>query len=193
MSPSFSLFLFIYIVLNVTLTSRCQAATAPHFRIAENQGFLTNPFYHSNDDLEDLFARLAKTYPQNAQVHTIGQSVQGRPLLVLKICQHTRYTNLLTPSVKLVANMHGDEAVGRQLLIYLAQYLLLNYHTNQEVTELINTTDIYLLPSLNPDGFQISERERVEELQVTSIEISLRKRNPEVIKISFNRNALTYV
>uniref|UniRef100_A0A1B0AK14 Peptidase M14 domain-containing protein n=1 Tax=Glossina pallidipes TaxID=7398 RepID=A0A1B0AK14_GLOPL len=164
MRPSFSALLFIYIVLNVTLTSRCQAATVPHFHDKEDESFVANPFYHSNPELEDLFARFLKNYPNHAQVYTIGHSTEGRPLLVLKICQHARYTNLLTPSVKLVANMHGDEVVGRQMLIYFSQYLLMNYQTNLEISELINSTDIYIMPSMNPDGFQIAQEGNCESL-----------------------------
>ncbi|XP_037900268.1 carboxypeptidase D isoform X2 [Glossina fuscipes] len=164
MRPSFLPLLYIYIVLNVTLTSRCQAATVPHFHDKEDESFVANPFYHSNPDLEDMFSRFLKNYPEHAQVYTIGHSTEGRPLLVLKICQHSRYTNLLTPSVKLVANMHGDEVVGRQMLIYFAQYLLMNYQTNLEISELINSTDIYIMPSMNPDGFQVAQEGNCESL-----------------------------
>ena len=55
--------------------------------------------------------------------------------------------------MKWVANMHGNEAVGRQLVMFMSQYLLENYGTDERVTRLVNTTDIWLMPSLNPDGF----------------------------------------
>jgi hypothetical protein len=37
-----------------------------------------------------------------------------------------RFRGLLVPMVKFVANIHGDECVGRELLIRLARYLLFN-------------------------------------------------------------------
>ena len=35
---------------------------------------------------------------------------------------------------KWVANMHGNEAVGRQLVIFMAEYLLTNYGEDRRVT-----------------------------------------------------------
>ena len=37
--------------------------------------------------------------------------------------------------------------------MFMAKYLLANYGTEDRVTKLINTTDLWLMPSLNPDGF----------------------------------------
>ena len=46
------------------------------------------------------------------------------------------------PMVKYVANIHGDEAVTRELLLGLAQYLVWNYGTDQRVTQLLNKTEV---------------------------------------------------
>ena len=64
---------------------------------------------------------------------------------------------LRKPMFKWVANMHGNEAVGRQIVIFMAQYLLENYGQDDRVTRLLNTTDLWLMPSLNPDGFAAGE------------------------------------
>ena len=52
--------------------------------------------------------------------------------------------------------MHGNEVIGRQMLIYLAKYLAQNYGKDERITRLLNNTEIFLLPSLNPDGYESS-------------------------------------
>ncbi|XP_053669829.1 carboxypeptidase D isoform X3 [Anopheles nili] len=105
-----------------------------------------------------MLAHLQKDYPELAKVHTIGQSLEGRPLAVLEIRPNVnRPRPLLMPMFKYVGNMHGDETVGREMLLYLAQYLLANYGRDPEVGALMNETAIYLMPTMNPDGYERSK------------------------------------
>ncbi|XP_061932284.1 carboxypeptidase D-like isoform X2 [Apis cerana] len=120
------------------------------------------PHYTHYEELQQLFNSLVQKYPNLAKVFSIGKSVEGRNLLVLEISENVKERKLCEPMVKYVANMHGDEAVGRELLVYLAQYLLYNYGKDERITKLINNTDIYLMPSMNPDGFEKSEEGKCE-------------------------------
>ncbi|XP_078047171.1 carboxypeptidase D svr [Augochlora pura] len=115
------------------------------------------PRYTHYEELKKLFTSLSEKYPNLARVFSVGKSVEGRDLLVLEISENVNQRKLGEPMVKYVANMHGDEAVGRELLVYLAQYLLHNYGKDERITKLVNNTDIFLMPSMNPDGFEKSE------------------------------------
>ena len=60
--------------------------------------------------------------------------------------------------VKYSGNMHGDESVGREMIIALATHLLANYGVQDRVTQLLDNTEIHLVPSMNPDGFEAVTR-----------------------------------
>lgn len=126
-------------------------------RKLQNEDFLSPSHYSNYEELTDLFRDLNSTYPHLARLHTIGKSVQNRDLWVLEISENVHQRSLGEPMFKYVANMHGDETVGRELMIFLAQYLLKNYGSDARVTHLVNTTDIFLMPSLNPDGYEASQ------------------------------------
>ena len=38
--------------------------------------------------------------------------------------------------------------------IYLTEYLLLNYGKDERATRILNSTEIYIVPTVNPDGYE---------------------------------------
>uniref|UniRef100_A0A0N4ZDS9 Peptidase_M14 domain-containing protein n=1 Tax=Parastrongyloides trichosuri TaxID=131310 RepID=A0A0N4ZDS9_PARTI len=110
---------------------------------------------HNYDLMTKYIHSLNKTYPDITHLYSAGHSVEGRELWVLIISQNPRNHELLKPEFKYVANMHGNEVVGRECLLYLAELLCLNYNKNAYLTKLVNEVRIHLLFSMNPDGYEI--------------------------------------
>ncbi|KAI7800654.1 carboxypeptidase D [Triplophysa rosa] len=112
--------------------------------------------YYNYDEFTDLLKSLSQKYSNIANLTSIGRSVEGRELWVMRITRDPNADVPGKPKFKYVGNMHGDETVSRQVLIYLVEYLLQRYGDDQRVTELVDNTDIYIMPSMNPDGFEKS-------------------------------------
>lgn len=139
----------------------------------------------SNEDLEDFVFEMNRKFPLITQVKTIGRSLLGRPLLVLIISDNPQIHELKEPEFKYIANMHGDEVVGREVLINLAHWLLFNYETNETATQLVDSTRIHLLFSMNPDGYAgrnpdgLARRENANS-------VDLNRNFPDLNKIAFS-------
>lgn len=95
---------------------------------------------------------LAQKYPHVAGLSTVGQSVEGRQLWVMRIARDPDRKSLGKPKFGYVGNMHGNEAVSRQVLVCL----LARYGEEERITELVNGTDVCIVPGMSPDGFERS-------------------------------------
>ncbi|XP_060050954.1 carboxypeptidase M [Erinaceus europaeus] len=110
--------------------------------------------YHHQDAMEAYLKSVAHNYSSVTHLHSIGESVKGRNLWVLVVGRFPREHRVGIPEFKYMANMHGDETVGRELMLHLIDYLVTNDGKDPEITQLINSTRIHILPSMNPDGFE---------------------------------------
>jgi len=120
--------------------------------------------YSDHEEMLDIMEKVAVNYPDIAERYTVGMSEEGRKMDCIHITQGVKEKRkMLKPMVKYVANIHGDEAVGRELLIGLARYLTENYATDPRVKNIVDTVDIHLLPSVNPDGNAADSRHNVND------------------------------
>ncbi|KAM5249252.1 carboxypeptidase M isoform 1-T1 [Hipposideros larvatus] len=110
--------------------------------------------YHHQEEMEVFLKNVAQNYSSITHLHSIGKSVKGRNLWVLVVGRSPKEHRIGIPEFKYVANMHGDETVGRELLLHLIEYLVTHDGKDLEVTNLINNTRIHIMPSMNPDGFE---------------------------------------
>ncbi|VDI51786.1 carboxypeptidase D, partial [Mytilus galloprovincialis] len=112
--------------------------------------------YHDYQDLTNYLTNMSNTYPDLTHLYSIGKTVQKRDLHVLAIGKLPQNHLSLRPHVKYVGNMHGNEAVGREMLLHLIDYYLTNYNVNSTIKTFLDNTVVHILPSMNPDGFEVS-------------------------------------
>ncbi|XP_076349571.1 carboxypeptidase E-like [Tachypleus tridentatus] len=118
--------------------------------------------HHDNRELNDVLKQVAERCPDITRVYQLAEkSVLGWPLSVIEISDKPGIHEPLEPEFKYVGNMHGNEVLGREMLLALANYLCWQYRKgNEEIQTLVNNTRIHILPSMNPDGWQISTEQK---------------------------------
>jgi len=164
------------------IINNCPSVPTTPPQLEEQLVTLTN--YHHYDQLVEDMDTIVENYPKIAAKYSIGQSVEGRDLVVMRLTSDASSARpLLRPMVKFLANMHGNEAVGRELMLALIRYLTSNYGILPRVTSLLDTLDIHILPSVNPDGFEKKSR-------YNSNYVDLNRGFPDIKKAEWSRESL---
>ncbi|KAF8370770.1 egl-21 [Pristionchus pacificus] len=111
--------------------------------------------YHTHEQLTRKLIDINEKCPDVSHLYTIGKSVEGRDLVVIHFSTTPMDHDILKPEMKYVGNMHGNEPLGRELLIHLADHLCEGFVSkDKDVMSLLNSTSIHILASMNPDGFE---------------------------------------
>jgi len=114
--------------------------------------------HHNNTEMAEVLQQIHNRCPDITRLYTLSEtSVNGVPLYVLEFTDRPGKHELMEPEMKFIANMHGNEVLGRELLLHLADHLCESYKAKDEdVRKLIDSTRIHLMPSMNPDGWKNS-------------------------------------
>jgi len=113
--------------------------------------------YHNYTSTTTFLRHVSTIYSNLTALYSIGQSVQGRELWVMVVSRSPYEHMIGKPNIKYVANMHGNEAVGRELMLHLVLHLVQNYDTDYYIRWLLDNTRIHIMPSMNPDGFEVAQ------------------------------------
>ncbi|NMC42186.1 MAG: hypothetical protein GYA43_13610, partial [Bacteroidales bacterium] len=107
--------------------------------------------YPTYTQYDSIMRKLSADYPLLCRLDTIGTSIYGKQVLVLKISDNVA-DDEDEPEVFYSSTMHGDELAGFVLMLRLADHLLRNYSTDPRVKNLVDNLQIWINPLANPDG-----------------------------------------
>ncbi|MFW9806340.1 MAG: M14 family zinc carboxypeptidase [Candidatus Thorarchaeota archaeon] len=109
--------------------------------------------FHDPVELDEEIENIQSLAPELVDVEIIGQSYQGRNLTCLRI---TNELNTVQKAKTLVlAQHHGREQVTVEVALRFILLLLNNYGEDDLITEYVDTQEIYIIPTLNPDALNV--------------------------------------
>jgi len=121
--------------------------------------------YHNYATLTDELNAYAEAYPEICRLFTLGQSVQGRELWAMLITNNPDDEED-EPEFKYVSTIHGDENLGTEICLYFIDLLLTEYGTDERITNLVDSTAIWIVPLMNPDGLVSSRRQNANGIDL---------------------------
>ncbi len=117
-------------------------------------GYLTySELLSELDDMRNLFPNLitAKTPISTTLTH------ENREIYWLRISDNPDVDENEEPEVLYVSLIHAREPGSMQQMVFFMWYILENYSTDPEIKNLLDNTELYFIPCLNPDGYIYNE------------------------------------
>lgn len=123
--------------------------TPSDFALGSMGGFFTYEEFLSH--LDDMAASYPNLITAKAPIDTF-LTHENRPIYWLKISDNPQ-VNESEPEVLYTAIHHAREPESLSQLIFFMYYILENYGSDDEVTHLVDNTEMYFIPMINPDGY----------------------------------------
>ena len=125
-------------------------------------GFYTyNEMLNELDDMHSQFPDIVsvrseikdETYSGSPHIH---ETYEGRFLQWIKISDNPNISEN-EPQILYTALHHAREPASLQQLIYFMWYMLENYNSNESIKQIIDNSELFFIPCVNPDGYIYNE------------------------------------
>ncbi|MEO8846572.1 MAG: M14 family zinc carboxypeptidase [Kofleriaceae bacterium] len=128
------------------------AATAERTRLQTPAAARPADWFSDFRDYAAIGARLhelAELAPDRAELHVIGASGEGRPLWALRIGHGPN-------KILLNGTQHAREWISTMTATCVADRLVRDYDRDPAIRALVDRSELWIVPVVNPDGYQFS-------------------------------------
>jgi hypothetical protein len=124
-----------------------------NFNLGSMGGFYT--YQEFLDEIDAMAAQYPNLITARAPISTF-LTHQNRPLYWMRMSDNPA-TDEAEPEVLYTAIHHAREPNSLSEVIFYMWYLLENYATSEEIQYLLDNTELYFVPMINPDGYIYNE------------------------------------
>jgi hypothetical protein len=120
-------------------------------------GYTVYRSYSEAGGIKDELIQTARDFPGLTKLVQVGRSVQGQPILALKVTKSARsLRDGARPAVLYSAAQHAREWITPEMNRRLMHYYLDGYTTDAAVKKIVDSTELWFLPVANPDGYDFT-------------------------------------
>ena len=157
--------------------------------LQEGQRAASLDLYTDPEELEQFLFELAAQYPDLMEILVLADDLfEGHTVYAVKL--GSSVVNTPKPVFLLDAQHHAREVMTPEIALDMVRFLLENYGTDPKATRWMDQVDIWVVPSVNPDGaafvFQQFTWQRKNRHQCGSVP------NKENDGVDLNRNYRYY-
>src|SRR5215211_7581472 len=111
--------------------------------------------FDEKDGIRDELYSIARRNPQIVKLEVVGHSIQGREIIALKVTKDAKtIADGTRPDVLYMSTVHAREWISTEVNRRLLHHFVDNYGKDAEVTNLVNTRELWFMIVANPDGYQ---------------------------------------
>lgn len=114
-----------------------------------------NRFYTAAET-NQILREFVALYPRLTELHNIGESYYGQPLMVLTITNEATGPAAEKPALYVDGGIHAGELTASAVATHLIGHLLNGHGTDPRVTALLDARAFYVRPKFNPDGSDLA-------------------------------------
>ena len=110
--------------------------------------------YSEHGGLRDELIATAAAYPGLTKLVNIGSSVDGQPILALKVTKDARRrADGSRPAVLYNGAQHAREWITPEMVRRLMHWYIDGYGTDPRITSILDRNELWFMPVSNPDGY----------------------------------------
>ena len=137
--------------------------------------------YMSYQESLDFLYMMEKAHPDLIEIIKIGTTFEERDIVLAKISKNVETADE-KPAMLFTGSVHAREWIGHELALKFIEYVAENQNVDPELEKSLNESTIYMVPCLNPDGYEYSRK------HFSFWRKNRRKNHDGTIGVDLNRN-----
>ncbi len=121
--------------------------------------------FYRHPELTRLLQDYAAAAPGLVELQSLGRSHEGREIWLVIVTNQASGDHRDKPALWVDGNIHAAELTASTACLYWLHQLVCGHGQDREITELLDTRAVYLVPRLNPDGAELALADRPRHIR----------------------------